>query len=160
MYSLKVRANLIETLPGPQEAKESISEAGTEPNTSSAARNTASAEREPHGSNKDGIDEIDQVTFSAGNPRVEHITGVVHLYRHIPRVDEQQEQGPNQETQPQQQISHNISTATQNGRTVNEINPESDHLDSPFSSPTFPVSEFPTKAKSYPSFVVVDEIGK
>jgi hypothetical protein len=26
----------------------------------------------------------DAVAFSAGNPRVEHITGVVHLYRHIP----------------------------------------------------------------------------
>ena len=26
----------------------------------------------------------DSVGFSAGNPRVEHITGVVHLFRHIP----------------------------------------------------------------------------
>lgn len=27
---------------------------------------------------------VDHLKFSAGNPRVEHITGVVHLYRHIP----------------------------------------------------------------------------
>jgi len=27
---------------------------------------------------------IERVTFSAGNPRVEHIIGEVHLYRHIP----------------------------------------------------------------------------
>ena len=27
---------------------------------------------------------MDQVAVSAGNPRVEHVTGVVHLYRHIP----------------------------------------------------------------------------
>ena len=25
-----------------------------------------------------------QVAFTAGNPRVEHITGVVHLYRDVP----------------------------------------------------------------------------
>lgn len=27
--------------------------------------------------------EVEQLCFSAGNPRVEHITGVVHLYRHV-----------------------------------------------------------------------------
>jgi hypothetical protein len=26
---------------------------------------------------------VDQVGFTSGNPRVEHLTGVVHLYRHI-----------------------------------------------------------------------------
>jgi BRCA1-associated protein len=26
---------------------------------------------------------VEQLAFSAGNPRVEHITGVVHLYRHL-----------------------------------------------------------------------------
>ena len=26
----------------------------------------------------------DSISFSAGNPRVEHITGVVHLFRQVP----------------------------------------------------------------------------
>jgi hypothetical protein len=29
----------------------------------------------------------DSITFSAGNPCVEHITGVVHLYRDVPAAD-------------------------------------------------------------------------
>lgn len=29
----------------------------------------------------------DSISFSAGNPRVEHITGVVHLYRDVPAAD-------------------------------------------------------------------------
>jgi hypothetical protein len=32
----------------------------------------------------------DAITFSAGNPRVEHLTGVVHLYREIPAADSAQ----------------------------------------------------------------------
>jgi hypothetical protein len=30
--------------------------------------------------------ELDHVDFTAGNPRVEHITGVVHLYRTVPHT--------------------------------------------------------------------------
>lgn len=29
-------------------------------------------------------DQIDSIAFSAGNPRVEHITGVVHLFKEVP----------------------------------------------------------------------------
>jgi BRCA1-associated protein len=32
-------------------------------------------------------DNVDLLNFSAGNPRVEHITGIVHLYRHL--IDEE-----------------------------------------------------------------------
>ena len=31
-------------------------------------------------------DECEEVAFTAGNPRVEHITGVVHLYRDTPQA--------------------------------------------------------------------------
>jgi hypothetical protein len=31
----------------------------------------------------------DSLCFSVGNPRVEHITGLVHLYRSVPRREEQ-----------------------------------------------------------------------
>lgn len=30
-----------------------------------------------------GPDEDNKIRFSAGNPRVEHVTGVVHLYREV-----------------------------------------------------------------------------
>lgn len=33
----------------------------------------------------------DSISFSAGNPRVEHITGVVHLYRDVPAADQGQQ---------------------------------------------------------------------
>ena len=28
---------------------------------------------------------IDSIAFSAGNPRVEHITGIVHLFKEVPQ---------------------------------------------------------------------------
>lgn len=31
-----------------------------------------------------GVDEVDQIAFSAGNPRVEHLVGRVSLFRHLP----------------------------------------------------------------------------
>ncbi|KAK9808671.1 hypothetical protein WJX72_001734 [[Myrmecia] bisecta] len=37
--------------------------------------------------------DVSTIEFSAGNPRVEHITGVVHLYRHVPSRDEAEAQG-------------------------------------------------------------------
>lgn len=36
--------------------------------------------------------EVESVSFSAGNPRVEHITGIVHLYRHLTDEAEAAEQ--------------------------------------------------------------------
>ena len=33
-------------------------------------------------------DEVDTITFSAGNPRVEHVTGVVHLFKEVPATSQ------------------------------------------------------------------------
>lgn len=66
MYSLKVRASL-----GPG------SEAQQGPGSEASAVSHAAEARS--GDGEQGVE--DQVPFSAGNPRVEHITGVVHLYR-------------------------------------------------------------------------------
>ena len=30
-------------------------------------------------------DDVESVAFSAGNPRVEHITGLVHLFKEVPK---------------------------------------------------------------------------
>jgi hypothetical protein len=40
-----------------------------------------------------GHDEDSTIRFSAGNPRVEHVTGVIHLYREVP-TRAQAEKGP------------------------------------------------------------------
>ena len=39
----------------------------------------------------------DEIGFSAGNPRVEHLTGVVHLYRRIPAGTDVERVSPNLE---------------------------------------------------------------
>jgi BRCA1-associated protein len=69
MYSLKVRG--VRSNP-PSDAATSSAQASPRPCPTDAAPNATSVDTET----------VDQVSFSAGNPRVEHITGVVHLYRH------------------------------------------------------------------------------
>lgn len=39
---------------------------------------------------RDVADDLDSVEFSAGNPRVEHITGVVHLYKRNEQLHDKQ----------------------------------------------------------------------
>lgn len=68
MYSLKVR-NV-----RPSDAREGNESKSTE------ALHSDDSRREK------GEMEVEQLCFSAGNPRVEHITGVVHLYRHIEEI--------------------------------------------------------------------------
>lgn len=77
MYSLKVRgvvqkndASPFDKVDPSDEEKCSSSQQAS-PQTASP-RGTANASGE-----------VDQLSFSAGNPRVEHLTGVVHLYRHL-----------------------------------------------------------------------------
>lgn len=72
MYSLKVRGVVAAGDPS------AVPDAPTS-SASPATSRPASPRQRDH-----LHDEVDQVSFSAGNPRVEHITGVVHLYRHIP----------------------------------------------------------------------------
>jgi BRCA1-associated protein len=72
MYSLVVRGKKGgRPAPAPEQGAGTSASAQASPTPSGAASPRAAAE-------------VDQVAFSAGNPRVEHITGVVHLYRHIP----------------------------------------------------------------------------
>lgn len=52
-----------------------------------AGTGTVQSSTEASPTNENEFHEFDLVSFSAGNPRVEHITGVVHLYRHIPDAE-------------------------------------------------------------------------
>lgn len=65
----------IQTWGGPsaQQAPDGKDAAEAEPSSSSAVTS-----RSPSDTAKDFIE------FSVGNPRVDHVTGVVHLYRHGP----------------------------------------------------------------------------
>jgi BRCA1-associated protein len=72
MYSLVVRGK--EDIAAAKGAATSAGEQASPPPSGAAS---------PRAAGKD-LQEVDQVAVSAGNPRVEHVTGVVHLYRHIP----------------------------------------------------------------------------
>jgi len=79
MYSLKVRGTLQEEF-----KKSSAQRAKTDtPSSSSSPPSKPSSPDTAGNTHNDGETDIDLINFSAGNPRVEHITGVVHLYRHL-----------------------------------------------------------------------------
>ncbi len=58
---------------------------------------------------------LDQVAFTAGNPRVEHITGVVHLYRDVPADSAAQPSGSDAAA-PAAQARYLISEHSRFGR--------------------------------------------
>lgn len=87
MFSVKV--NTGKNKPGSSSSRPHSPGATTKPqaggpSSSHPASPAASQPTTP----RSGIEEVDQLSFSAGNPRVEHITGVVHLYRHIPGAND------------------------------------------------------------------------
>jgi len=98
MYSLAVRNKS-------KDDKGSSTSTTTSPSPSNAATPTAKFSKpnpdtdndttttSPN-NNTDLHKQPESVTFSAGNPRVEHISGTVHLYRHLTPNNEQQQQHP------------------------------------------------------------------
>ncbi|GAB4818298.1 hypothetical protein N2152v2_005344 [Parachlorella kessleri] len=87
MYSIKVRGGKpAAQVPAQQNEEPTCS--GSTPGKHGEA-SSSSADATPAAV---AAEEVDEVSFSAGNPRVEHITGVMHLYRHIPADEQPQQQ--------------------------------------------------------------------
>ena len=86
MYSIKVRGDKPATQASGQQQEEATGSGSTPGKPDQAS--SSSADATPAAV---AAEEVDEVSFSAGNPRVEHITGVMHLYRHVP-ADQQQQQ--------------------------------------------------------------------
>lgn len=78
MYSLKVRGTVQN-----EDKKSSGHRTKTDTPSSSSSPSSKPSSTDTTGTAHDGDIDIDLLNFSAGNPRVEHITGVVHLYRHL-----------------------------------------------------------------------------
>jgi BRCA1-associated protein len=91
MYSIKVKAA---ATPRPATASYASvagggaggSASGSQPTTPAAARAAAvsAATAAAAAAAASPEEQTDHVSFSAGNPRVEHMVGRVHLYRHLP----------------------------------------------------------------------------
>jgi BRCA1-associated protein len=79
MYSLVVRED---ASAAPSAAASGAPSPSATPKAARAARGAADAAADANAS-----DAGDQLGFSAGNPRVEHITGAVHLYRHLAEAE-------------------------------------------------------------------------
>jgi len=86
MYSLKVRGT-----PQNEDNKSSAQRAKTYAPSSSIFPPSKPSSPDSAGTTHAEDTDIDLLNFSAGNPRVEHITGVVHLYRHL--IDDQDDAG-------------------------------------------------------------------
>ena len=80
MYSLKVRGVVQTEDKTPQKG---ASKEGAGSSAQASPSSAVDADPLIESSAAAAAGEVDQLSFSAGNPRVEHITGLVHLYRHI-----------------------------------------------------------------------------
>jgi BRCA1-associated protein len=70
MYSIKIASSS-----GVEEGSKEAAQV-TAGSTSGEGSRTVAGSGQP--------DELESIEFSVGNPRVEHITGLVHIYRELP----------------------------------------------------------------------------
>jgi BRCA1-associated protein len=98
MYSLKVRGTVQKEDKKSSASKEkadtlssSSSSLSKHKPSSPETAGTATAQVQQGEDTTELGSNVDLLNFSAGNPRVEHITGIVHLYRHLLDDDDKQE---------------------------------------------------------------------